>query len=503
MMDPRRIATIAILCGTLLLTGWRIADFFPAGVQNSSAARIEDPRAPSLPVTVERAEQLPAMPAGETVVAGADVATNLKASGPTATAVPTTPDEPAAPSLAAAERAEQSPAMPTSDTSADVATSAEASVAAATGTPTISDAPAATAPPAAIEHAEDAVGVPAGGILVASADAMAAMGSLTVTAVDTAAASDQPAPVVEAAPRDAPQAPAPETPVQLASLNPSDPLPSSAREALTSIDLGDDCLVVDPCIDRYLWAIYQRTPKEDTTKVTEQRKVAVKRKGKMVTVTRGFVRLVDNDFTWKDPKAAERVGMPMMDYVIGGMDRSFKVKLFHMLRAAEQAGLSPGITSAFRDDYRQSIASGLKAATNRSYHGGSTRGGYGHGLAADVVSVKGGTRNERWASSENFWKWIDAHGSEFGVGRPYLRRDPPHVGPTNGNEYASKRGGKIQLAASVTKTPTRLAARDDSGAAKRSKVAKSSLAKSANVKSSKIAASSKIAKTSKIASLRR
>ena len=34
-----------------------------------------------------------------------------------------------------------------------------------------------------------------------------------------------------------------------------------------------------------------------------------------------------------------------------------------------------GITSAFRDDYRQSIASGLKAATDWSYHGGSFRGG--------------------------------------------------------------------------------------------------------------------------------
>ena len=93
--------------------------------------------------------------------------------------------------------------------------------------------------------------------------------------------------------------------------------------------------------------------------------------------------------------------MPMMDYVIGGMDRSFKLKLFHTLHAAEQAGLSPGITSAFRDDYRQSIASGLKAASDRSYHGGSFRGGYGHGLAADVVSVKGATQAERWISTES------------------------------------------------------------------------------------------------------
>jgi hypothetical protein len=78
------------------------------------------------------------------------------------------------------------------------------------------------------------------------------------------------------------------------------------------------------------------------------------------------------------------------------------------------AGLAPGITSAFRDDYRQSLASGLKAAIDRSYHGGSFRGGYGHGLAVDLVCLKGETRAERLVSSENLWKWIDVHGKEFG-----------------------------------------------------------------------------------------
>jgi hypothetical protein len=178
----------------------------------------------------------------------------------------------------------------------------------------------------------------------------------------------------------------------------------------------------------------------DIIKVDEQRKVSVKKKGKTVTVTKSFTKLVNEDFTWKDPKAAEKAGMPMMDYVIGGMDRSFKLKLFRMLRAAEEAGLSPGITSAFRDDYRQSIVSGLKAATDRSYHGGSFRGGYGHGLAADVVSVKSATRAERWISSESFWKWIDAHGKEFGIGRPYLDKDPPHLAPIDGTEYAAHHG---------------------------------------------------------------
>jgi hypothetical protein len=138
--------------------------------------------------------------------------------------------------------------------------------------------------------------------------------------------------------------------------------------------------------------------------------------------------------------------MSMMDYVIGGMDRSFKLKLFQTLRAAELAGLSPGITSAFRDDYRQSIASGLKAADNRSYHGGSLRGGYGHGLAADVVSTNGANRAQRWASTEILWKWIDTHGKDFGIARPYLDRDPPHVAPVDGKEYADHGGAKSQQA---------------------------------------------------------
>jgi hypothetical protein len=201
--------------------------------------------------------------------------------------------------------------------------------------------------------------------------------------------------------------------------------------------------------------------------------VTVKRKGKLRTVTRSFTRLVDADFTWKDPKAAERSGMPMMDYVIGGMDRGFKLKLFRALYAAEAAGLQPGITSAFRDDYRQSIASGLKAASNRSYHGGSLRGGYGHGLAADIVSVNGTTRAKRWVSTEALWKWVDANGKQFGIGRPYLDRDPPHVGPIEGKEYASRRGGAKAAVADVKKRD-RQAAHVKRPAAKRPVVARSS-----------------------------
>ena len=313
--------------------------------------------------------------------------------------------------------------------------------------------------------------------VVASADAATAVEAVTATgtAATTPAASDQsqspdqsqsfdvaalPDPS-QILPADSEEAAAPAT----------DPQPGGARAAMPRIEIVDECLVVDICVDRYLWALYQRTPKEDTIKEHERRKVTVKKKGKMVTVARTFTKLVDEDFAWKDPKAAERAGMSMMDYVIGGMDRSFKLKLFHTLHAAEEAGLSPGITSAFRDDYRQSIASGLKAASDRSYHGGSSRGGYGHGLAADIVSVNGGTRDQRWVSTEKLWKWVDAHGKEFGIGRPYLDRDPPHVAPIDGKEYVSRRGSKSQVAEAQAKKGSEAKKGREAQAKKHSRVA--------------------------------
>jgi hypothetical protein len=64
----------------------------------------------------------------------------------------------------------------------------------------------------------------------------------------------------------------------------------------------------------------------------EQRKVSVVEKGKLRTIVQKLTQLVREDFTWKDPKAAEKADMPLMEYVIGGMDRSFKLKLYHALR---------------------------------------------------------------------------------------------------------------------------------------------------------------------------
>ena len=380
-MNPRRFATGATACGTVVLAGWVIAwlaGFGSAGIENTGAVPIEDRRAASLAADVEFANAPQTIAMSNAAVVKVDVA------------------------------------------KADVATAVE---------------------------------------------------SVTGTASDTTAVSDEPESIIWAPLPNSPQVLPPQSPpVQMATASTPDPVPNDAKEATSSIEILDECLVADTCIDRYLWALYQRTPKVDTTKVEERRKVTVKRKGKTVTVTKSFTNLVDEDFAWKDPKAAEKAGVPMMDYVIGGMDRSFKLKLFHMLYAAEEVGLSPGITSAFRDDYRQSIASGLKAATDRSYHGGSFRGGYGHGLAADVVSVKGETEAQRSISTDALWKWIDAHGKEFGIGRPYLDRDPPHLAPIDGKEYAAHhREPKAHYAKSETKKHKRLAVRDDHSGPKTSK----------------------------------
>jgi hypothetical protein len=144
---------------------------------------------------------------------------------------------------------------------------------------------------------------------------------------------------------------------------------------------------------QYLWEVYQRAPtKRDRS----------------------------GDFTWKDPESAIRFGMSVPKYVIGGMDPNFRERLYHAGRAMDEAGIKWAILSAFRDDYRQRIASGYKASSRNSLHGGSARtGGYGHGRAVDVTSED--------ADTEAVWKWIDTYGAEFGLHRPMPGIDPGHV----------------------------------------------------------------------------
>ena len=169
-----------------------------------------------------------------------------------------------------------------------------------------------------------------------------------------------------------PQSAAP--PVLFAAVSPTDPVQNAARPAAGSFEALDACLEPDLCIDQYLWSLYERTPKVDTVKVEERIKVTVKKKGKTRTVVKTLTKYVTEDFAWKDPIAAQKAGMSLEDYVIGGMDWGFKRKLYDALRAMDDAGFSPGMTCGFRDDYRQELATGNKAATDTSYHGGSRRG---------------------------------------------------------------------------------------------------------------------------------
>jgi hypothetical protein len=146
-------------------------------------------------------------------------------------------------------------------------------------------------------------------------------------------------------------------------------------------------------IDDYLWEVYQRAPiKRDST----------------------------GDFTWKDPAAAKRMGISLQDYVIGGMAPDFRERIYKAGRAMDADGIPWSMLSAFRDDYRQTLASGFKARTGNSLHGGSRRtGGYGFGRAIDITSADG--------NPEVVWQWLDANGAKYGLARPMPGADPAHI----------------------------------------------------------------------------
>ena len=90
---------------------------------------------------------------------------------------------------------------------------------------------------------------------------------------------------------------------------PADPaikVPLAGAEANVSpLEASDECVLSEECIDQYLWSVYERARKVDTIKVQEQIKTTVKKNGKSRTVTKTVTKLVNEDFTWKDPHAAE------------------------------------------------------------------------------------------------------------------------------------------------------------------------------------------------------
>ena len=98
--------------------------------------------------------------------------------------------------------------------------------------------------------------------------------------------------------------------------------------------------------------------------------------------------------------------------------------LFEIGHRMDAAGIEWTILSGFRDDFRQKMASGLKAHVNNSFHGGSAAtGGYGHGCAVDIASA------DRLADFA-VWKWVDKNGRDFALCRlgvqltPFRTRGP-------------------------------------------------------------------------------
>jgi hypothetical protein len=183
----------------------------------------------------------------------------------------------------------------------------------------------------------------------------------------------------------------------------ADEVKTSANEVKTSADevktpVDEMNTPVDE-VKAYLWSVYQRSPAK----------------------TDGH-----GEFTWKDVSAAVRSGLSVEDYVIGGIDPDFRELLFTIGHAMDTAGVEWTILSGFRDDFRQNLASGLKARVNNSFHGGSeATGGYGHGCAVDLASA------DRM-SDDKVWNWLDRKGREFDLYRPLRAADPAHVIPLAG-----------------------------------------------------------------------
>jgi hypothetical protein len=206
--------------------------------------------------------------------------------------------------------------------------------------------------------------------------------SLTIAAPEVAASVSLP-----------PEAARMEAPERLENLERPD---SQERRAASSLVKRRDLSAMEE-VDQYLWSVYQRQPvKSDSS----------------------------GDFTWKDPAAAKRRGISLQNYVIGGMDADFREQLYHAGHAMDGDGIHWSMLSAFRDDYRQTLAAGFKARTGNSKHGGSrATGGYGHGQAIDITTADG--------DAGAVWHWIDAHGARYGLHRPIPGPDPAHIQPRN------------------------------------------------------------------------
>jgi hypothetical protein len=209
--------------------------------------------------------------------------------------------------------------------------------------------------------------------------------------------------------------------------------PESPPASMREVDLfnayahADAAPALEPeSVDGYLFAAYRRLPQK---------------------------RDASGDFTWKDPAAAQRFGLPLDRYVIGGMDPDFKELVYAAGKRMDADGVKWSILAGFRDDWRQQIASGFKASAQNSCHGGSRAvGGYGNGRCIDVSAAEG--------PAAAVYAWIDGIGRKFGLSRPMPGADPPHVATVGDWRAIAERLRAERLAGAVLATVRGLAGSD-------------------------------------------
>jgi hypothetical protein len=283
MMSPRRFPTVgAALCGTVVLASWIVGSLVvlsSASFENAGAVPIQDRRASTLTAGAEVADAREATATNNAVIANAEAATAAEPVTQTAADTTAVPDKPEPTVEAALPDSSQRQSLETPPvqeaTAAEPVTPTAKTAAPDKPEPTVEAALPGSSQRQSLETP------PVQAVTVAE--------PVTQAAADTRAAPDEPKLIVNAALPDASQSPPHEPPpVQVAMASTSDLAPNDVKDAGSSLEIVDECLVPDICIDRYLWALYQRTPKEDTNKVEERRKVTVRRKGKTVTVTRSF-----------------------------------------------------------------------------------------------------------------------------------------------------------------------------------------------------------------------
>jgi hypothetical protein len=121
------------------------------------------------------------------------------------------------------------------------------------------------------------VAAPAGSAVEPSAMSVGKAATPDPDPPDPAGFSAADAPVSEAPLVASAPTPPLETQVQLASLSTSDPVKEDPKPTVRPVETPDECLVAEICIDEYLWSLYERTPKTDVNKVTEQTKETIKK----------------------------------------------------------------------------------------------------------------------------------------------------------------------------------------------------------------------------------